>query len=66
MKKLLLAMVMLIGAVSSADTEMLIMDDGIGIFKKIQMALNLLDERHSVLELAKGKFTTDPNRSQEP
>src|SRR5262249_9549655 len=25
-----------------------------------QAALNLLDERHSVLELAKGKFTTDP------
>jgi anti-sigma regulatory factor (Ser/Thr protein kinase)/biotin operon repressor len=35
-------------------------DDGVGIFKKIQSALGLLDERHSVLELAKGKFTTDP------
>lgn len=45
---------------SAAITEMVIMDDGIGIFKKIQAALNLLDERHSVLELAKGKFTTDP------
>src|SRR5690606_5664171 len=29
-------------------------------FKKIQNALQLLDERHAVLELAKGKFTTDP------
>lgn len=35
-------------------------DDGVGIFRKIQKALNLLDERHAVLELAKGKFTTDP------
>ncbi|MFN0038966.1 MAG: STAS-like domain-containing protein [Burkholderiales bacterium] len=35
-------------------------DDGVGIFKKIQSALDLMDERHAVLELAKGKFTTDP------
>ena len=47
---------------TAAGAEMLISDDGIGIFKKIQMALKLLDERHSVLELAKGKFTTDPKR----
>ena len=45
---------------TAAITEMLLLDDGIGIFKKIQAALNLLDERHAVLELAKGKFTTDP------
>jgi anti-sigma regulatory factor (Ser/Thr protein kinase)/biotin operon repressor len=47
---------------TAATTEMLISDDGIGIFKKIQTALNLLDERHSVLELAKGKLTTDPEK----
>ncbi len=41
--------------------EIGIYDNGVGIFKKIQSALGLLDERHSVLELAKGKFTTDPN-----
>ena len=35
-------------------------DDGVGIFKKIQAALNLPDPRLSLLELAKGKFTTDP------
>lgn len=35
-------------------------DNGVGIFKKIQAALKLIDERHAVLELAKGKFTTDP------
>jgi len=47
---------------TAANTELVIFDDGIGIFKKIQAALGLLDERHSVLELAKGKFTTDPAR----
>jgi len=45
---------------TAANTRILIYDDGIGIFKKIQAALGLLDERHAVLELAKGKFTTDP------
>lgn len=43
-------------------TEILVMDDGIGIFRKIQAAFNLLDERHAILELAKGKLTTDPKR----
>lgn len=41
-------------------TEIGLMDDGIGIFRKIQEALGLLDERHAVLELSKGKLTTDP------
>lgn len=41
-------------------TKMSIYDDGFGIFKKIQRELHLSDERHSVLELAKGKLTTDP------
>jgi anti-sigma regulatory factor (Ser/Thr protein kinase)/biotin operon repressor len=45
---------------TAAATEMQIYDDGVGIFKKIQAALELADERHAVLELAKGKFTTDP------
>jgi anti-sigma regulatory factor (Ser/Thr protein kinase) len=47
---------------TATTTEILIYDDGIGIFKKIQTALNLLDERHAVFELAKGKLTTDPSR----
>ncbi len=47
---------------TASTTSIRIFDDGIGIFKKITKALNLLDERHAVLELAKGKFTTDPNR----
>ncbi len=45
---------------TAASTTVDIHDDGVGIFKKIQAALDLMDERHSVLELAKGKFTTDP------
>ncbi|MRS13276.1 MAG: DUF4325 domain-containing protein [Actinobacteria bacterium] len=47
---------------TAASTQILIQDDGIGIFKKIQDALGLVDERHAVLELAKGKLTTDPDR----
>ncbi len=45
---------------TAANATISLYDNGVGIFKKIQAALNLLDERHSVLELAKGKFTTDP------
>ena len=45
---------------TAAATTVDIFDNGVGIFKKIQAALNLADERHAVLELAKGKFTTDP------
>ena len=37
-----------------------ISDDGIGIFRKIKTAFNLADERDSVLQLSKGKLTTDP------
>jgi anti-sigma regulatory factor (Ser/Thr protein kinase)/biotin operon repressor len=47
-------------AKTAAATTVIIYDDGIGIFEKIQAALSLEDERHAVLELAKGKFTTDP------
>jgi len=47
---------------TAASTELSICDDGVGIFRKIQTALGLEDARHSVLELAKGKFTTDPAR----
>lgn len=45
---------------TAAATEVMIVDDGVGIFKKIQKALDLLDERHAILELSKGKVTTDP------
>ena len=41
---------------------MMVSDNGYGIFKKIQSAMGLLDERHAILELSKGKLTTDPTR----
>ena len=43
-------------------TAMTIHDDGQGIFKKIQRELGLYNEHDAVLELAKGKLTTDPAR----
>jgi len=45
---------------TAKSTQLLVGDDGIGIFVKIQKELGLLDERHAILELAKGKLTTDP------
>lgn len=45
---------------TASRTTVSLYDNGVGIFRKIQAALDLLDERHAVLELAKGKFTTDP------
>ena len=47
-------------AKTAVTTEMLIGDNGIGIFKKIKDSLRLLDERHALFELTKGKLTTDP------
>lgn len=45
---------------NAIDTTVTISDNGIGIFKKLQQALDLPDQRQAVLELAKGKLTTDP------
>lgn len=42
--------------------KVVLVDDGIGIFRKIKEALKLSDEREAALELAKGKLTTDPKR----
>jgi len=47
---------------TAATAEMMIYDDGVGIFRKIREALNLMDDRHAILELSKGKLTTDPER----
>ena len=44
---------------TSKSLELMIGDNGIGIFKKIKNALDLKDQRESVLHLSKGKFTTD-------
>ncbi len=41
--------------------EIVIMDDGEGIFAKIKRLCNLPDERQALFELSKGKLTTDPD-----
>lgn len=41
---------------------LVIADDGVGIFRKITRALDLPDERLALLELSKGKLTTDPTK----
>lgn len=45
---------------SAVSTHINVHDEGVGIFRKIATALDLEDERHAVLELSKGKVTTDP------
>ncbi|MCM0045168.1 MAG: DUF4325 domain-containing protein [Burkholderiaceae bacterium] len=45
---------------NALSTKVWVSDHGEGIFLRIQRALNLYDARESILELAKGKFTTDP------
>lgn len=41
-------------------TEVQVIDEGEGIFLKIQRSFGLMDARESILELAKGKLTTAP------
>lgn len=43
-----------------ARIEMTILDHGIGVFEKIRTAFNLIDRRSALLELSKGKLTSDP------
>ena len=45
---------------TAVDARITLCDDGEGIFRKITREFKLDDERHAVLELAKGKLTTDP------
>jgi anti-sigma regulatory factor (Ser/Thr protein kinase) len=47
---------------SGVKIAMMVKDDGVGIFEKISKALNLSDPRQSLIELSKGKLTTDPQR----
>ena len=42
--------------------EIIIIDHGVGIFEKIRRNYNYEDPRDSILELSKGKLTTDPER----
>ena len=39
-----------------------VQDDGEGIFRRIKRLCSLVDERQAILELSKGKLTTDPSR----
>lgn len=45
---------------SYSHVEMIVMDEGIGIFKKLQDQFNLHDPRQALLELSKGRLTSDP------
>ena len=42
------------------ETRIAIMDTGVGIFTKLQQVFQLYDPRHALLELSKGKLTSDP------
>jgi len=43
------------------DISVIIIDDGEGIFRKISRVCDLADETQAILELSKGKLTTDPD-----
>ena len=43
------------------QTSITIKDNGVGIFTKIANAMNLEEKSFAILELAKGKFTTEPD-----
>jgi hypothetical protein len=45
---------------SDGQLQMVVADDGVGVFAKVAKAANLFDPRLAILELAKGKFTTAP------
>ena len=47
---------------TAASTVISISDNGVGIFNKIAQAFHLSDPRESILELSKGKLTTDHAR----
>ncbi|MFQ6027305.1 MAG: STAS-like domain-containing protein [Dehalococcoidia bacterium] len=42
--------------------QLVVDDDGIGIFRRIQETFGYDDPRHALLELSKGKITSDPDR----
>lgn len=46
---------------NSYQTSITIGDNGVGIFTKIATAMNLEEKSFAILELAKGKFTTEPD-----
>lgn len=49
-------------ALTAVSIDIAVKDNGVGIFNKIQKECSLDDPLHSLLELSKGKLTTDPKR----
>ena len=47
---------------NAARISMIVFDKGIGIFRHIQEQCKLEDIHHAILELTKGKLTTDPEK----
>jgi len=47
---------------TALGTTVSVIDNGEGIFHRIQRLLGFYDPREAILELAKGKLTTDPGR----
>jgi len=47
---------------TSISIEIMITDNGVGVFEKVASALRLAEPREALLELSKGKLTTDPRR----
>lgn len=43
------------------EVRITVIDNGEGIFSRIKRLCDLVDERQSILELSKGKLTTDPD-----
>jgi len=54
--------VLISGGVEDGIVKMTISDGGVGIFAKIKEFCRLDDDRTALLELTKGKLTTDPTR----
>ncbi|MDN5843974.1 MAG: DUF4325 domain-containing protein [Alcaligenaceae bacterium] len=49
-------------SITAIEAICYIKDDGEGIFRRIKRICDLADERQAILELSKGKLTTDPSR----
>jgi anti-sigma regulatory factor (Ser/Thr protein kinase) len=47
---------------NAVNVKLMVMDFGVGIFAKIQKDFGLESPKHAILELAKGKLTSDPER----
>ncbi len=54
--------VVISASLTAVTTKIVVDDNGVGIFNHIQKELGLDDPRHALLELSKGKLTTDATR----